>query len=668
MEGRKRSKKLWVSGFNKVYKFSKVYFTMKKRSTIFYFLVFVAIVISFSPTNFVAGQDSEQFSVELNIPDYIPNADSLRHPTKFFSGREIKIIGDFSDTSSVKLELRGSKIGTRKILEVKKATLQFISTEIPADVPTDTYTLMLTLNKQAYKIPLDIIGVSASERMIGGGGAIEERPDAILYDSSIPCCAFEMVLGGHPKDPNYLIIAANSPFPYVSHDGARSWQKVSLNNADNFRYLGDSNIVVTPEGKALLVADIYYPSSHVGGALFIGDMADNILDANVIVEDNPIFIFFDYPKITYDEPTKNIYIVSILNNLFISSDGKSFSKKDFEIRNRVGAGVVGVGFITDIQTTPTGALRAVIIENLRDYKCQVGLLRFDGEANFDIAGPESTFFCTGVARVSSTTNRADLIYYGPMIAIDKSSKHLGRIYASWAQASSIIQNPPNFEYNYYGENFDIFFAYSDDDGTSWSTPQRVNDDNTKGDQTFPSMAIDSEGDVHIAFLDKRENPDPALFDIYYAKIVDGQVSKNIRINPIHVPNAIGGRFPGDYLDMIVAYPEKAYVGYPCGGNENTPTNACVTAIDPKLVPLPFIRGDSNSDGHVDLSDAIYILHWTFLGEQGPECWDRADANDDGLVDISDPVAILLYLFKGENPPAAPYPDAGFDTTADELTC
>ena len=82
----------------------------------------------------------------------------------------------------------------------------------------------------------------------------------------------------------------------------------------------------------------------------------------------------------------------------------------------------------------------------------------------------------------------------------------------------------------------------------------------------------------------------------------------------------------------------------------------------------FIRGDANSDGQVDLSDAIYILNWLFLGEQGPECWDRADANDDGVLDISDPVYILLFLFKGQNPIPTPYPDAGLDTTADGLNC
>lgn len=46
----------------------------------------------------------------------------------------------------------------------------------------------------------------------------------------------------------------------------------------------------------------------------------------------------------------------------------------------------------------------------------------------------------------------------------------------------------------------------------------------------------------------------------------------------------------------------------------------------------------------------------------------ADANDDGMVDISDPVNILLYLFRGEHPILPPYPDAGWDLSADGLKC
>lgn len=80
----------------------------------------------------------------------------------------------------------------------------------------------------------------------------------------------------------------------------------------------------------------------------------------------------------------------------------------------------------------------------------------------------------------------------------------------------------------------------------------------------------------------------------------------------------------------------------------------------------FIRGDSNSDGRVDLSDALFTLGCKFLGEKCPTCRDAADANDDGVVDISDPVRTLGYLFLGFEPPPAPGPRAcGPDPTPED---
>lgn len=82
----------------------------------------------------------------------------------------------------------------------------------------------------------------------------------------------------------------------------------------------------------------------------------------------------------------------------------------------------------------------------------------------------------------------------------------------------------------------------------------------------------------------------------------------------------------------------------------------------------FIRGDSNNDGIVDLTDAIFILNYLFQGGDAPSCQDAADVNDDGILDISDAVAVLQYLFLGGNDPAQPYPDEGIDFSEDGLIC
>jgi hypothetical protein len=81
----------------------------------------------------------------------------------------------------------------------------------------------------------------------------------------------------------------------------------------------------------------------------------------------------------------------------------------------------------------------------------------------------------------------------------------------------------------------------------------------------------------------------------------------------------------------------------------------------------FRRGDANGGGSVDITDAISVLEWLFVGGEAPPCSDAADSNDDGKVDLSDPVGVLGYLFLGGPPPADPGPsNCGADPTEDAL--
>ena len=84
----------------------------------------------------------------------------------------------------------------------------------------------------------------------------------------------------------------------------------------------------------------------------------------------------------------------------------------------------------------------------------------------------------------------------------------------------------------------------------------------------------------------------------------------------------------------------------------------------------FIRGDFDRNSEVDLTDAVSIAHYLFLGGTQPVCMDTADSNDDGILDISDPVYLLFYLFIADSPPPPePFPEAGNDPTfRDNLGC
>lgn len=85
--------------------------------------------------------------------------------------------------------------------------------------------------------------------------------------------------------------------------------------------------------------------------------------------------------------------------------------------------------------------------------------------------------------------------------------------------------------------------------------------------------------------------------------------------------------------------------------------------------LPFRRGDTNTDGSVDLSDPIRTLDVLFLGFGTFSCEDAADSNDDDAVDLSDAVWTLSYLFLGGPPPHEPGPElCGQDPTPGRLDC
>jgi hypothetical protein len=82
----------------------------------------------------------------------------------------------------------------------------------------------------------------------------------------------------------------------------------------------------------------------------------------------------------------------------------------------------------------------------------------------------------------------------------------------------------------------------------------------------------------------------------------------------------------------------------------------------------FVRGDVSRDGAVNLTDAVRILHFLFLGGAQPTCMDAADADDNGHVMLTDAVYLLNHLFLGASAPRAPYPQCGVDPTVDSLSC
>lgn len=98
----------------------------------------------------------------------------------------------------------------------------------------------------------------------------------------------------------------------------------------------------------------------------------------------------------------------------------------------------------------------------------------------------------------------------PYLAVDHSNgPRRGRVY---------------LVYNDQGSGVDVFMRYSDDKGSTWSAPIRVNDDpaGAINDQFIPRLAVDSEGAVHVTYYDTRDDPNRRKTNLYYAHSLDGQ--------------------------------------------------------------------------------------------------------------------------------------------------
>jgi hypothetical protein len=99
--------------------------------------------------------------------------------------------------------------------------------------------------------------------------------------------------------------------------------------------------------------------------------------------------------------------------------------------------------------------------------------------------------------------------------------------------------------------------------------------------------------------------------------------------------------------------------------------SCVSSCEVEIViegeEVLFIRGDSDSNDRVNLSDAIQILRYLYQSA-GIECRDAADVNDSGRIELADAIYLLNFVFQSglEIPP--PFSAAGADPTPDGLGC
>ncbi|MGQ0536071.1 MAG: sialidase family protein [Methanobacteriota archaeon] len=127
-------------------------------------------------------------------------------------------------------------------------------------------------------------------------------------------------------------------------------------------------------------------------------------------------------------------------------------------------------------------------------------------------------------------------------ADDTDGPHSGNVYLAWSDTRN-------------GDR-DIYFARSDDEGSSWSEPVRLNKDDGANDQFFPAVSVSPSGVVDVVWYDRRNDPENRLLDLYHVYSLDGgrTWSDDFRVtdvssDPVWSKHQGGFTFIGDYIDI-----------------------------------------------------------------------------------------------------------------------
>lgn len=580
-----------------------------------------------------------QYEVQLDIPSYLDQR--LSKPNKFFSEREVKIVRKgkaklpiIPEISTLSKRDPSTKSLISSIgIDVSKKKQDSFSFTIPKDTETGYYTIEFDIKNEKLMLPIQIYGLTQDDKaQISSLPLAKQVDESVSFVRRLKCnyCFWESVSTINPIDENYGYFVGGGASDYLvqTTDGWKSSTIYQINKQTspkirNFR--GDPKLEFSTDNKLLVASLLWNLGEPITGGIYTESMPKEVppkftqtyvqsIPPNLSPEE---WIIFDYEKIAVDKNSSSQFF----GNTYMSVNAMKLSTNPEER---------GTGLVT---IKPNGEIIEKLTRNVGLYQPPQSLLvgingvlyggRDDGStlnkkiyrsldggetflgSELPNSRSEGTAWCS--PRVSNSSGRYWGIYNGPELAQDTRT---GRLYAAWAKYKGCKPDPSS-EYGYYAYDNDVFVSYSDNDGVSWSSPIRVNDDFTEGDQGFPDITVDKNDIVYVTFLDHRDNQDLAQFDVYLAFSLDnGQTfSKNIKLNDISVNNVYGGRDPGDYLDMISVGSEKVYITYPCMTQNLSsfghPNDACVSVLNKPLnfqaqTPAECADGkDNDGDGFID---------------------------------------------------------------------
>lgn len=149
---------------------------------------------------------------------------------------------------------------------------------------------------------------------------------------------------------------------------------------------------------------------------------------------------------------------------------------------------------------------------------------------FAITG-DGTLKLVWVAREAGTVDVyaaswADETDFEPVRVNTDATHHSGVVIDEMRPAIAVA--PPNrMAIAWTDTNYDIQVAFSEDGGTTFAPPLRLNQDDGEALQEFPSIAFDATGVLHAAWLDPRLSGEPVEepADLFYARVDGNEVAE-----------------------------------------------------------------------------------------------------------------------------------------------
>lgn len=76
------------------------------------------------------------------------------------------------------------------------------------------------------------------------------------------------------------------------------------------------------------------------------------------------------------------------------------------------------------------------------------------------------------------------------------------------------------------------------------------------------------------------------------------------------------------------------------------SNPDAPAVCFDIIERPYMKGDADGSGFINIADAVFLIQYIFAGGPAPVPLEAGDADCNGFISVPDAVYLVLYIFAG----------------------